>query len=182
MIFVTVGTHEDPFDRLVAAAERLAVELGEEVVVQAGTSRVPTPHCERHGMLPPSRFDELVRRARVVVTHAGPASIRGAWVAGSIPIVVPRDPAHGEHVDGHQLAFARRMADRVHLVEDTAELVEATRGHQQAIAHVRPLGFGAERTEAFATLLGELVDDLVGRRRAAERDTVSPRRTPPGRR
>jgi UDP-N-acetylglucosamine transferase subunit ALG13 len=53
----------------------------------------------------------LVRRARVVVCHAGVGTILTALANGRRPIVVPRLARHGEAVDDHQVALARRLAD-----------------------------------------------------------------------
>lgn len=121
MILVTVGTHHQPFDRLVLAAEALALR-GETVVVQAGTSTVPTPSCERHGLVAPERLAGWAAAAEVVITHAGPGSIFLALDAGTPLIVVPRSPHLGEHVDDHQQRFARHIGDRVAVVHDPAEL------------------------------------------------------------
>jgi hypothetical protein len=69
----------------------------------------------------------LIRLADVVVLHGGPASIMEVRGLGKLPVVVPRDPRYGEHVDGHQLRFARRMsaAGLVKLCEAQQELTEA---------------------------------------------------------
>lgn len=50
MIFVTVGTHEQPFNRLIEKMDEL-VESGkikEKVVVQYGFSTYEAKHCEMH--------------------------------------------------------------------------------------------------------------------------------------
>ncbi len=127
MILVLTGTHEQPFDRLVRAAEVVARDTGEEVVVQRGTSREPAPHCRVVDLLPHGEVLELMARARVVITHGGPATILEAARHGR-PVVVPRDPAFGEHVDDHQLRFCRRLQDRVHLVVDPQDLVQLVQG------------------------------------------------------
>ncbi len=161
MILVTVGTHHQPFDRLVRAADAHAATRGERVVLQRGTSREPAPHCEVHDWLPPDRLEALAREARVVVTHAGPGSIFLALDAGTPVIVVPRDPRRGEHVDGHQIAFAEHLAaDRV-VVHDTTRLSEAL----ESVA-VPPRDAGAplsgqDRSDAFARRLASLVDEVV---------------------
>jgi len=54
-------------------------------------------------------LDELIRAARVVVTHGGSGCIMQALRAGSLPVVVPRLARFGEHVDDHQLQLASRL-------------------------------------------------------------------------
>ncbi len=165
MIFVSVGTHEDPFDRLVGAADDIARRTGERVVVQRGTSRAAIVACEVFDYCSPDQLAAWMRLARVVVVHAGPASIWLAEDCGHLPIVVPRDPKHGEHVDGHQLAFAAQLGSHA-VVTDPAGLGTAVAGHQDRSDGAAPAR-SAERTAAFAARLSALCDELAaGRGRA----------------
>ena len=132
MILVTVGTHEDPFDRLLHGVEGLP--RGEELIVQHGPSTVRPPGARCHAYLPFEELQAHVRRARVVIAHAGVGSIMGALAAGHRPLVVPRLCRHGEHVDDHQLPLARRLAaaGAVVLVEDAATIPDMVRGIDSA--------------------------------------------------
>ena len=125
MILVTIGTNEQPFDRLIRAATTLGGD--EPLLVQHGSSRVPHGRGEWVDFL---SFDELAdraRQARVVVCHAGVGSIMLARRCGHRPVVVPRRHQLGEAVDDHQLFLARRLAQSgiVTLVEDVADLPAA---------------------------------------------------------
>jgi UDP-N-acetylglucosamine transferase subunit ALG13 len=122
MIFVTVGTNEARFDRLLDAVARLP--LDEELVVQHGPSSVQPPNATLFDYLPFPGVVEYVRRARVVVTHAGVGSIMVALANGKRPVAVPRLRAYGEAVDDHQQAFGRRFAAAglVTFLESPAEL------------------------------------------------------------
>ncbi len=155
------GTHELPFDRLVAAMELFAVSSSEAVVVQAGTSQEPAPHCTVHSLLKPSEVDKLVGSARIVITHAGPASIALARRHGHVPIVVPRHPKKGEHVDGHQLAFARRLSAEAVVVEQPRQLARAIAEFEQLASAVRPPAPDPDAARDLAQSLGTLVDDLL---------------------
>ena len=118
MIFVTVGTYEVPFDRLLRAVERLPAR--EQLVVQHGPSAIRPPGATCFDFLPYERVVAHVRDARVVVSHAGVGSVLVALANGKRPVVVPRLRRFGEVVDDHQLAFARRLRREglVDLVED----------------------------------------------------------------
>jgi UDP-N-acetylglucosamine transferase subunit ALG13 len=125
MIFVTVGTNEAPFDRLVAALD--AVDTTEPIVVQHGSSQVRPDGTTCLDFLP---YDELLGymlKARVVVTHAGVGSVLMSAANGIRPIVVPRRRRYKEAVDDHQLHFARRLHSIgvVTLVEDPDALAGA---------------------------------------------------------
>jgi UDP-N-acetylglucosamine transferase subunit ALG13 len=126
MIVVTVGTHEQPFDRLVGAAALLGA-TGDPLLVQYGSSQLPHGPGEWVDYL---SFDELAaqaRDARAFVCHAGVGSIVLARRFGHRPIVMARRPDLGEHVDGHQLELSRRLeqAGIVTVVHDAAELLAA---------------------------------------------------------
>lgn len=130
MIFVTVGTNEARFDRLLAAL----VELpdGTELFVQHGPSSIRPAGATCTDYLSFDEMVEQVRRARAVVTHAGVGSVLTALLNGTRPIVVPRLQRYGEAVDDHQLEFGRRAksAGLVTLVEDAADLPQAIARHQ----------------------------------------------------
>jgi exopolysaccharide biosynthesis glucuronosyltransferase PssE len=107
MIFVTVGTNEAPFDRLLEGLD--ALNLDEELVVQHGPSAIRPRGAECHEFLTFDQVVEHVRASRVVISHAGVGSVLVALANDKHPIVVPRLRQFGEAVDDHQLAFARRL-------------------------------------------------------------------------
>jgi UDP-N-acetylglucosamine transferase subunit ALG13 len=125
MILVTIGTNEQPFDRLVLAAA--ALDVDEPVVVQYGSSRVVEPREGWIEFLPFDELSALAQQARVVVCHAGVGSILMARRAGKLPVVMARRHALGEAVDDHQVELSRRLAANglVTYVEDETGLAEA---------------------------------------------------------
>lgn len=135
MVFVTVGTHEQPFDRLVRAIDGLVADgtLDEEVFVQTGYCTYEPKHCEWRRFVPALETRERMEEADVVVTHGGPSSFIEAMVAGKVPVVVPRYERYGEHVNDHQEAFVRLVTERqggivpVYDVTDLADAIEEAR-------------------------------------------------------
>ena len=127
MIFVTLGTQAYPFDRLLRGLE--AVD-DEELVVQAGVSTFHPAGAVWFDYLEYPELREHVRRARVVVSHAGVGSVMTTVAEGKRPVVVPRLHRYGEAVDDHQVPFARRLAETglLTLVEDPADLAAALAG------------------------------------------------------
>lgn len=111
-ISVLVGTDHHEFSRLVDWADGWAAEHPQDkVTVQFGHSRAPAS-AEGHSFMSPAALAELMATSDIVVAHGGPATISGARAAGHIPLVLPRDPALGEHVDDHQQRFASWSAQR----------------------------------------------------------------------
>lgn len=134
MIFVSVGTHEAPFDRMLQAVYEL--QLDEEIVVQYGPSALRRDSTVEAAYF---SFDEMVdyiRRARAVVMHAGVGSVMVSLANGKRPIVMARLREHDEHVDDHQLELARRLDANglVTLVEDAAAL------HRALVTEADPAG------------------------------------------
>lgn len=124
-VFATVGTDHHPFSRLVEAVDAWAARTGLPVFIQSGTSD-PPKHCRHSSLVPYAEMQTMLSSAMGVVSHGGPATIVQIRAAGKLPIVMPRDPALGEHVDNHQIRFARRLAERGEIVlAETAADLEA---------------------------------------------------------
>jgi UDP-N-acetylglucosamine transferase subunit ALG13 len=107
LVFVSVGTDHHPFDRLVQWVDAWLPD-GVQCVVQHGTS-APPRRAEGEAYLDHAALTALLDEAAVVVCHGGPTTIPESRRHGRRPIVVPRSPALGEHVDDHQLRFCARM-------------------------------------------------------------------------
>jgi UDP-N-acetylglucosamine transferase subunit ALG13 len=129
MIFVTVGTHEQPFNRLLKKIDDLCSQkiIDEEVIVQTGYSTYNLKNCTGQQFLPYAQMWENVRRARIIITHGGPSSFIMPLQIGKVPIVVPRQAKFDEHVNNHQLDFANSVAARkknIIVVDDISELAD----------------------------------------------------------
>lgn len=127
MIFVTVGTHEQPFNRLIKAIDNMKqrIVITEDVIIQTGFSTYEPNYCEWKKLYPYKDMLRLVDSARIVITHGGPSSFIIPLQVGKVPIVVPRQDEFDEHVNNHQVAFCREVAKRqgnIIEVEDMEEL------------------------------------------------------------
>lgn len=171
-VLVIVGTDHHRFDRLVDWLDAWGESQVQptRVVFQHGSARAPR-YGEGHQLLPHEQLQELMASATVLVTHGGPATICEAWQHGRMPVVVPRDPALGEHVDGHQQRFSRRLGGQgqVLLCEDRTELERALDAAREDPSHVR---FGADegRGKVVAetvTRIAGIIDGLVDERAAS---------------
>ena len=127
MIFVTVGTHEQPFKRLVKAVDELKRDgvITEDVIMQTGFSTYEPKYCQWSKLIPYQQMIKNVEDARIVITHGGPASFIMPLQIGKTPIVVPRQHRFDEHVNDHQVSFSKAVADRmgtIIVVENIDEL------------------------------------------------------------
>ena len=107
MIFVTVGTHEQSFNRLIECVDELKRKgsISEKVIIQSGFSTYEPRYCEWKKFYPYSQMQQMYKEARIVITHGGPSSFIVPLQMGKVPIVVPRQVKFQEHVNEHQVTF-----------------------------------------------------------------------------
>ena len=162
MIFVTVGTHEQQFNRLVEYMDKWASKNDEEVVIQTGFSTYEPKYCEWNKLYPYEQMLEFVDKARIVITHGGPSSFIMPLQIGKIPIVVPRNHEFNEHVNNHQITFARAVAEsqeNIIVVEDVEKLGDTLEKYDEI---VRKMQNGLEsNNERFCKEFGSIVEEIV---------------------
>ncbi len=109
-------------DRLIAQGR-----LRDTVAVQAAAINQAPRGATLLPVLPTRQFHDLIEEADVVISHAGPGTLVEIRSTGRVPVVVPRSPQFGEHVDDHQLRYASRLkgSPGYIVVEDLARLGEA---------------------------------------------------------
>ena len=140
MIFVTVGTHEQPFDRLLRAVDAYAAQTNEQIIVQSGYTDYEMKNCQFSKLLP---YEDMVRNvadARIVITHGGPSSFIMPLQVGKTPIVVPRQARYGEHVNDHQLEFALEVEKRqgnILVLKDVEKLAETIRDYDTLVGKMQ---------------------------------------------
>lgn len=73
MIFVTVGTHEQPFNRLIQKVDELKKDgvITEDVIIQTGFSTYEPKYCQWSKLIPYQQMIKNVANARIVITHGG---------------------------------------------------------------------------------------------------------------
>ena len=164
MIFVSVGTHEQPFNRLVKAVDDLKKDgvITDEVIIQTGFSTYKPKYCQCSKLIPYQQMIKNVADAKIVITHGGPASFIMPLQVGKTPIVVPRQHQFGEHVNNHQVEFARNVARKmgtIILVEEIANLGEIITNYNQLIAGMRH-GINSNNAK-FCEELEKIVGDMM---------------------
>lgn len=137
MIFVTVGTHEQPFNRLVEEIDRLKGlgKIEEDVIIQKGYSTYEPKNCIVYDFIPWDEMQSYNKEARIIITHGGPASFIDSLSLSKTPIVVPRQAKYNEHVNDHQLIFSRQLVERgipIILVEDIETLEDVINSYENS--------------------------------------------------
>jgi UDP-N-acetylglucosamine transferase subunit ALG13 len=141
MIFVTVGTHEQPFNRLIKQIDLLvkAGLINENVFMQIGYSTYKPKYCDYSEFVDFNQMDSYLKDSHIVICHGGPSTFLVPVQNGSVPIVVPRQKKFNEHVNDHQLQFCREVEKRVGgiiVVEDISEIENVIRNYATYSEHI----------------------------------------------
>ena len=112
-IYVSVGTHEQPFQRLLDSVASVVRSTDHEWVIQfgVGTWEAPSSVVRASAYLSADEVRDALGWAEVMISQASPGNCFGALDAEVWPIVLGRQKSHGEHVDDHQVRFAAALAD-----------------------------------------------------------------------
>ena len=127
--FVSVGNTTQPFRRLLDGVTAIARELPQPVFVQSGSTLFHAESCESAPFLNMTEFQSRVGRSKLLIMHAGAGSLITAVRAGKVPVVMPRRARYGEHVDDHQVEFARELdrTGRIVVADEPPDLLSAVR-------------------------------------------------------
>ncbi len=114
IIFVSLGTHERPFLRLVKEIDKLVEEgkIKEDVFVQLGFTdyKFKSSKIKSEKYMTQEDFDKTFRNAKIIITHGGSGNILEAISQKKPVIAVPRLSKFGEHVNDHQLQIVEEMS------------------------------------------------------------------------
>jgi UDP-N-acetylglucosamine transferase subunit ALG13 len=153
--FVSVGNATQPFRRLLDGVNAIARDLPQPVFVQSGNTPFQPEVCKCVPFLNMSEFQSQVGRSKLLIMHAGAGSLITAVRAGKVPVVMARRARYGEHVDDHQIEFARELdrAGRIVVANEPADLLSAVR---EALARQKD----ARCTEPAPAMIGMIADVL----------------------
>jgi len=129
LIFVTVGTHTQGFDRLVKNIDDLllARKIKEKVIIQVGHGNYIPKECEWFRFTSYENFIKLCENSRLTITHGGVGSIISLLRLKKPTIVVPRLKKFNEHIDDHQLHITKELErqKKIIAVYDISNLINA---------------------------------------------------------
>ena len=161
MIFVTVGTHEQQFDRLLKEVDRLKKEnlIQDEVFIQTGYSNHVPKYCKWEKIISFEKMNQLIEGSDIIITHGGPATFMGVIAKGKVPIVVPRQKKFGEHVNDHQMDFVEKVLNIYNLtvitnINDLMACISKTNEQQSTDLKTN--------NNLFMENFIDMIDDLMG--------------------
>lgn len=138
MIFVSLGTQDKPFNRIIdyviSLKENLKELQSEKIIIQLGQTKLLKSDNERiknlenitiYDMLKPEKMKDIIKDSDIIITHAGVGTIMECLEMGKEIIVVPRKVENLEHVNNHQEEIAFEMEKKGFLTKvDTYEELE----------------------------------------------------------
>lgn len=113
MILVTLGTQDKPFTRLLDAIQK-QIDKGnikDKVIVQAGCTKYDSKDMEIFDLIAVDKFNSLIKKADLIITHGGVGSIMEGIKNGKPIIAAPRLKKYNEHVNDHQLQIIDEFTD-----------------------------------------------------------------------
>lgn len=126
-ILVIVGMHYQGFDRLVKKMDEIAARISNKVIMQIGNTKYEPKNADffRFKGLD-SEIKELIKNSKVVLCQGAMAIIDSLYLETPV-IAIPRLKRFNEHLNDHQLVFARKLEELglVKVVEDIDELESA---------------------------------------------------------
>ena len=118
MILVLLGTQNNSFHRLLEEIQK-NIDNGnikEEVIVQKGYTKFESKNMTTYTQLPTDKFEEMIDKANLVITHGGVGSIITAIEKNKKVIAVPRLKKYKEHVNDHQLDIIKSFDEKGYII------------------------------------------------------------------
>ncbi len=128
MIFVTLGTQDKNFDRLLKAIDS-EIENGnikDEVIVQSGCTNFHSDRMKIVDYISQKEFDRLMKKCDLLITHGGVGSILTGLSYGKKVIAAPRLAKYKEHINDHQVQIVGEFVEKGYILglDDFSKLNE----------------------------------------------------------
>lgn len=114
MIFVSLGTQDKPFVRLLDYLEHSNIK--DKIIVQAGFTDYESKKLEIHKYLDKNDFDKYIDEADLVICHGGVGTIVSCLNKDKRVLAVPRLSKYKEHQNDHQLQIVNAYYQKGYLV------------------------------------------------------------------
>ncbi|MBQ6840656.1 MAG: hypothetical protein IJO63_00875 [Bacilli bacterium] len=118
MVFVTLGSQDKQFLRLVKEVDKLVKEkvITDEVIVQAGVTKLDTNRIKILDYIDVSDFQKYMNESDYIIAHGGVGSILDAMKLGKKIIAVPREAKYDEIANDHQKQIIAEFAKKRYII------------------------------------------------------------------
>lgn len=160
MIFVTVGTSNFSFERLLKIIDELCLEGSldaDSIFAQVGDTEYRPTNYRYINFLTSEEHKNRILESDIIITHAGTGSIISSLKLRKKIIAFPRMAQYSEHIDNHQLELVKAFATHGHILYATnkKEILEAIK----KIDNFKPTEFKSN-TKNFENMLDNIISKL----------------------
>ena len=159
MIFTSVGTARD-FSRLIKKVDEIANRLNDKIIIQKGETKYVPKNCYYFDYTNRNEFENYIKKANIVITHAGAGTIIDCLKNKKPTIIVPRRKKYNEHRNDHQMDIARELEreGKVLVCYDVKNL-------ESKIKEIKQLRFEAmrDREPKIKTILLNFIESYKGK-------------------
>lgn len=118
MIFVTLGTQDKTFERLLAKLDEMVDKgiIKNDLIVQAGSTKYVSKNMEILDFIDMNQFNTYIEDCDFMITHAGVGTIINGINHGKKVIAVARREKYGEHENDHQVEITTKFTKMGYIV------------------------------------------------------------------
>lgn len=118
MIFVTLGTQDKSFERLLVKLDEMIDKgiIKDEIVVQAGSTKYRSQNMKIFDFIDMDHFNQCIENCDFMITHAGVGTIINGINHGKKVLAVARRVKYGEHENDHQVEITTKFTKLGYIV------------------------------------------------------------------
>ena len=119
MVFVTLGTQDKPFTRLLEMVDKAIIDglITDEVIVQAGITKYESNNMKIFDFTNNDEMLYYISNAKYVITHGGVGTIFNCLKNDKKVIAIPRLSKYKEHHNDHQLEVIKEFSDKGYILD-----------------------------------------------------------------
>ena len=118
MIFITLGTQDKTFPRLLKSVEKCIKDgvIKDKVFVQAGNTKYKSDVMDVKDFVDMETFRKCIMDADLIITHGGVGTILEGLKHNKKIIGCARLEEYGEHVNNHQVQLLERFSEDGYII------------------------------------------------------------------
>ena len=118
MIFVTLGTQDKPFKRLLEEIDKCILKgiIKDKVIVQAGCTKIVTKRMTLFNQIEYDKFIEYIKNCDLLITHGGVGSIIDGLKYNKKIIAIPRLAKYEEAANDHQTQIIENFSKEGYII------------------------------------------------------------------
>jgi UDP-N-acetylglucosamine transferase subunit ALG13 len=157
MIFVTLGTQDKSFTRLLKMVDECIASglIKEEVIVQAGCTKYTSNNMKIYDFISPTDMFKYIKESKYIITHGGVGSILSSLNLNKKVIAVARLSKYKEHSNDHQLEIIKEFTKLGYILDGTNNLAQAI----LKLNNFTPKKYQSNQT-SFVKLITDYIDNV----------------------